>query len=107
MQGRSEASGAAGRRDADWARHIGAEVRRSEVRLSAILDERRVTLADVAAWKVGQVLSLRAGPESRVRLVCNDTTILACDLGQADGAYTLRVAEIVEEPELIDVLLAG
>jgi flagellar motor switch protein FliM len=105
MLGKPGDAGAAAR-NADWTQLIGAELRRSEVRLSAILEERRVTLGEVASWRVGQVISLDCGPQSRVRLACNDTMVLSCDLGQAEGAYMLRVAEAVEDQEFMDAIVA-
>jgi flagellar motor switch protein FliM len=99
-------SSARGRGDADWSRLIGAELRKSEVRLSAVLDERRIALGDVAGWQVGQVISLQAGPASLVRLVCNEAAIASCELGQADGAYTLRVAGAIEEQGFMDAILS-
>ena len=108
LLGREQRTGAAqdGRGDGEWSRLIGAELRRSEVRLAAVLDERRVTLGEVASWKVGQTIGLKAGPASQVRLACNDAAILSCELGQADGVYTLRVAESIEEQEFLHAILS-
>ena len=74
------------------------EINNTEVTLTAILEERRVTLADVAAFRVGQVISLEARIDGRIRLECNNQPLFMCEIGQLEGAYTLRVDETLERP---------
>jgi flagellar motor switch protein FliM len=93
--------------DPRWSRRIEQEVQRTQVTLQAVLDEQKLTLGDVAGFQVGQMLSLRAGPRSQVKAVCNQQTLFWCELGQTDGAYTLRVKEFPdEEQELIDAIFS-
>lgn len=67
---------------------------------------RHVTLEDIATLKIGQVLTLEATAKTRVKLECNAEFLFWCDLGQADGYYTLRVKDFVsQEQELIDDIL--
>ena len=95
-------------RDPGWSRRIEQEVQRTQVTLQAVLDEQQLTLGDVAEFRVGQMLSLRAGPRSQIKAVCNDQTLFWCELGQTDGAYTLRVKDFPdEEQELIDAIFAN
>lgn len=93
-------------RDPKWAQKIREEVNRTEVKVRAILEEREVALGDVAALKVGQVIKLNATPASRVKLVSNDQPLFSCHLGQADGAYVVRVEEQINpQQEFLDDVL--
>ncbi|WP_246329240.1 flagellar motor switch protein FliM [Chthonobacter rhizosphaerae] len=89
--------------DQKWARQFQTEVQRSAVTVNAILEELPMTLADVAAFKVGDVIELNATPRSMVRLDCNRQPLFHCLLGQADGAYTLQV-EATATPDGMSVL---
>ena len=84
-----------------------SEVSRTAVSLKAVLEERTVDLGDVAAFEVGQVIELQATPRSLVRLECNGQALFRCHLGQSQGAYMLRVEDVIdEEQEFIDDLAA-
>ncbi|HMB10615.1 MAG TPA: FliM/FliN family flagellar motor switch protein [Saliniramus sp.] len=91
--------------DPRWTQQMQAEVQRTRVSLEAILEERMITLGDVAQFQVGQVLDLQAGPKTPVRLQCNGQALFSCALGQSNGAYTLKIeAEIDQQQEFIDAL---
>ena len=74
------------------------EIDNTKVKLTAILEERQVTLGDVAALKVGQVIPLETRIDGRIRLECNNRPLFMCEIGQLEGAYTLRVDETLEHP---------
>lgn len=92
-------SGETSARDPRWAKQIQREVQRADVTLKAVLEERQLTLGDIADLKVGQVLELQATPRSRVKVECNDQALFWCELGQAEGSYTLRVDEFVDHEQ--------
>ena len=99
-------SGDVAGRDPRWAKQMQREVQRAEVTLTAVLEERQATLGEIAEFKVGQVLELQATPRSRVMVECNDQSLFWCELGQAEGSYTLRVEDFVDqEQEFIDDIL--
>lgn len=92
-------------RDPRWARQLEAEIGRTTVSLRAVIDEPGLTLGDVAALKVGHVLKLRATPRSPVKLEAQDHSLFLCQLGQADGLYTVRVEERIDQrQEFLDGL---
>lgn len=94
-------------RDPRWVRQMQNEITRSEVTVSAMIEEHQFTLGDIANLKVGQVMHLQATPKSRVKLECNSQALFWCQLGQAEGHYTLRVDEIVDkDQEFMDDLLS-
>lgn len=91
--------------DPRWTKQMQGEVQRTRVDLRAILEERLITLGEVAEFKVGQVLKLQATPRSQVRLECNGEALFACQLGQSGGSYTLRVEDVIDQQqEFIDAL---
>ncbi len=101
-------SGDVSPRDPRWTRQIQSEVARTEVSLTAILDEKQMTLGEIAGLKVGTVLALDAGPRSKVRLECGGQPLFWCELGRSDSVYTLRIEDFVDTNEdMLDDLLSG
>lgn len=93
-------------RDPRWVRQMQNEVTRSEVKVKGLIEEHQFTLGDIANLQVGQILPLQATAKSRVKLECNSQALFWCQLGQADGQYTLRVEEVVDkEQEFMDDIL--
>jgi len=98
-------SGEMSGRDKQWTQHFHNEIQKTEVRLEAILEERELTLGEVANLQVGQVIELQATARTPVTLACNEQPIFNCQLGQLDGSYTLQVEDLIhEEKDLIDDL---
>ncbi|TCR63653.1 FliM/FliN family flagellar motor switch protein [Bosea sp. BK604] len=94
-------------RDPRWSKQIQSKVQRTEVKLSAILEERPISLGEISALKIGQVLELQASPRSLVQLQCNDETVFWCRLGQRDGSYVLKIEDSANyEQEFLDDLLS-
>lgn len=99
-------TGESAARDPRWAQQITAEVHKTAVRLRAVLEERHLTLGEIAGLKVGQVLELDATPATRIKLEGNDRPLFWCRAGQSQGAYVLRVEEAINpEKEGADGLL--
>ena len=93
-------------RDPRWTKQIHSEIGQTEIEVRGVIEERHFSLEDIACLKIGQVLTLQATPKTRVKLECNAGHLFWCYLGQADGFYTLRVEDFVnQEQELIDDLL--
>jgi flagellar motor switch protein FliM len=93
-------------RDPRWTKQIHSEIGQTEISIRGIIEERHFSLEDIARLKIGQVLTLQATTKTRVMLECNAEHLFWCDLGQADGFYTLRVEDFVnQEQELIDDIL--
>lgn len=94
-------------RDPRWSKQIQSKVQRTEVKLSAILEERPISLGEISALQIGQVLELQASPRSLVQLQCNDETVFWCQLGQRDGSYVLKIQDSANyEQEFLDDLLS-
>jgi flagellar motor switch protein FliM len=82
--------------DPRWARQLEQGVARARVAVSAVLDELPMSLGDIAALSVGQVLTLHGSGMGRVRLECEGREMFWCKLGQGDGRYSLEIETAVE-----------
>lgn len=89
-------SGEAAVRDPRWVRQLEGEVKRAEVRVRAVLEQRPLTLHEIANLSVGQVLELQATPRTRLKLEANDQALFWCRLGQAEGRYNLKIENVVD-----------
>jgi flagellar motor switch protein FliM len=93
--------------DPNWREQMESEVQRTEVTLSAVLEERMITFADVARFHVGQVLELEATPRTLAKLESNNQVLFWCQIGQLDGYYALQVADPVDQKrEFVDDILS-
>ena len=101
-------AGDAARADPRWSEQIEREITRANVKLNAVLDERPAQLGDIARFRVGQVLELKATPRSRVHLECDGERLIVCQFGRSNGVYTLRVEDFVDrEREFMNDILSG
>jgi flagellar motor switch protein FliM len=94
--------------DPQWAKRMKNRVTQTEVTLSAAMERRDLTLADIANFEVGQIIDLPVAPTSLIKLECEGQALFWCEIGQKDGAYTIRIEDFVDkEQEFIDDVLAG
>ncbi|MET3414907.1 FliM/FliN family flagellar motor switch protein [Methylobacterium sp. 1030] len=99
--------GEASTRDSRWTKQMIGEVQKTSVTLRAILEERPLSLGEIADLEVGDVIELQATPRSRVKLEGNNQGLFWCDIGQAEGSVVLRVdSPVDQEQEFIDDVLA-
>jgi flagellar motor switch protein FliM len=80
--------------DPRWTVLMEEGVRRTHVTVRAVLEE-RLTLGAIARLRVGQILPLQSTPNTRARAECNGQQLFWCEIGQAGGAYTIRIDEPV------------
>ncbi len=93
--------------DPNWREQMEGEVQRTEVTLNAVLDEKVLSLGDVAEFHVGQVIELDATPRSLARLENNNQVLFWCQIGQLDGYYAMQVADPVDQKrEFVDDILS-
>ncbi|GLR85200.1 flagellar motor switch protein FliM [Bradyrhizobium iriomotense] len=93
--------------DPNWRGQMESEVQRTEVSLSAVLDECVLSLGEVAQFKVGQVIELNATPRTLARLENNNQVLFWCQIGQLDGYYAMQVADPVDQKrEFVDDILS-
>ncbi|WP_319532046.1 FliM/FliN family flagellar motor switch protein [uncultured Cohaesibacter sp.] len=100
-------SGEGNNRDKKWTHQFQAEIQRTNVTLDAVLEERSISLDELANLKVGDILQLQATPRSKVTLRCNNQSLFACTMGQADGSYCLKVEDSIHQKEdILDDILS-
>jgi flagellar motor switch protein FliM len=93
-------------RDPRWMKQIATEVKKTEVTLKAVLEERFLSLGEIAGLKIGDVIELQATPRSRVKLESNQQGLFWCHIGQSEGSYVLKVDELIDqEKEFLDDVL--
>ena len=93
--------------DPNWREQMENEVQRTEVTLSAVLDEQTISFADVARFHVGQVIELNATPRTLAKLESNNQVLFWCQIGQLDGYYAMQVADPVDQKrEFLDDILS-
>jgi flagellar motor switch protein FliM len=91
-----------------WAQRMKARVTRTEVTLSAVMEKGDLTLGDIARFEVGQIVELPVTPTGLIKLECEGQALFWCEIGQKDGAYTIRVEDFVDkEQEFIDDVLGA
>ncbi len=86
--------------DPRWQKMIRDGVQKAEVQVTGVLDELTVTLGDISSWKVGDMLPLKPTALTQVRFDCKGQPLFWCELGQAKGLYTLKVADRVNVEEV-------
>lgn len=89
-------------RDTRWSQQIATEVQKAEVTLRAVLEERHLTLGEIAGLQVGQVITLDTTPTTRIKLEGNDRPLFWAHAGQAQGSFVLRIDEVINKD--LDVL---
>ncbi|WP_414474133.1 flagellar motor switch protein FliM [Microvirga sp. M2] len=100
-------SGESTSRDPRWLKQMANEVSKTEITLTAVLEERFLSLGEIAELKVGQVIELQATPKTRVKLEGNQQSLFWCHMGQADGSYVLKIDELIDqEKEFLDDVFA-
>jgi flagellar motor switch protein FliM len=93
--------------DPNWRGKMESEVKRTEVMLSAVLDEQVLSLGQVAQFQVGQVIELNATPRTLARLENNNQVLFWCQIGQLDGYYAIQIADPVDQKrEFVDDILS-
>ena len=93
--------------DPAWTEHFQAEIRRTAIRLDAFLDGGSLTLGEVAALRPGQILALPKTALSRCELRNDGKLLFHCELGQADGRYSLRIDDVSPGEGSLDPAKAG
>ncbi|MBS3650321.1 FliM/FliN family flagellar motor switch protein [Pseudaminobacter sp. 19-2017] len=93
-------------KDTEWGARFGEEVMRSSIGLQATMPLARMALADLACLQVGQVLELREGAQSQVKLSARHKTLFVCEFGKLGQNYTVRVKNSFDaRQDLIDGLV--
>ncbi len=81
--------------DTVWEKHLGKELRHTEVDIEAILNEKEITLGDVMRFKVGSTILLDCMPEDEVVLKCSGVPVTRGKLGRVGENMAIAISEPV------------
>jgi flagellar motor switch protein FliM len=79
--------------DTVWERHMGNELRHSSVTVSALLDEKDVSLGDLVNLKVGSTILLDKDPQDDISLKCGDIMLAKARLGRVGDKIAVSLLE--------------
>lgn len=83
--------GSATAQQASWRARFGGEVMRSAVPLQATVPMARMTLGEIAALRVGQLIELPTAAQTETKLLARDRALFVCEFGKVGESYTVRV----------------
>ena len=86
----------AGLADPAWTRNFEHELARTNVAVQVVLGSLEMTLADVAAFRVGQLIDLQVLPDSPVLLEDSQNQLFNGRLAQSNGRFVVTIeSEVV------------
>lgn len=83
--------------DTVWEKHLGKELRNTDVDVEAILNEKEITLGDVMRFKVGTTILLDCVPDDDVILKCGGVTVTKGKLGRVGDHMAIAVTDAVSQ----------
>ena len=93
--------------DEGWAREIQEGLSHADLEVRALLDEKQITLGDVARFTLGQTIVLDATMESLIIIECEEQRLFRGRMGVQRDSYVVRIEERVDPTEeFIDDILA-
>ncbi|MBC8130935.1 MAG: FliM/FliN family flagellar motor switch protein [Rhizobiaceae bacterium] len=93
--------------DEGWARDITEGLQLADLEVRAILDEKQITLGDVARFMVGQTIVLDATATSPIIIECEEQRLFRGVMGRSRDAYVVRIEEKIDPTEeFIDDILS-
>lgn len=82
--------------DPDWARHVEHEIMQSRIGLRALVAMQEFSIAEISQITVGQVLPINAKADDRLPILGDDSVLFFSNIGQLNGAYAMRVVDVLE-----------
>lgn len=80
-------------RDSIWEGHLANELWATELPLTAILDEQRMSLREVMNLKVGQTIVLNKSPGDEVEVRCGEVSMLTGNMGRSGKNVAVKVVK--------------
>ncbi|HEV7267406.1 MAG TPA: flagellar motor switch protein FliM [Falsiroseomonas sp.] len=87
-------------RDSIWETHLAEELRQTEVAIDVVLDQQSMPLRQVLDLKVGDRVTLAAGPGAPVSLRCGDVELFEAQLGRRENRLAVRIEKARPLPVL-------
>jgi len=86
-------------RDSVWETYLSKEVRRTDLMMEAVLNEKQMTLGDVFNFKVGNTILFETSPDSDITLRCKGQPLLVGSLGRVRDHIAVKVKEKAKQEE--------
>ncbi|MDA0239034.1 MAG: flagellar motor switch protein FliM [Proteobacteria bacterium] len=80
-------------RDSIWETHLAEELWKTDVHLTAVLDQQIMNLRDVFNLKVGSQIPLSATPNSEIEIRCGDIPMFKGMMGRKGDNIAVRIAD--------------
>ncbi len=80
-------------RDSIWETHLAEELWKTNVDLTAVLDEQTMSLGQVFDLNVGSQLMLSATPESKVEIRCGNIPMFKGNMGRKGDSIAIKVSD--------------
>ncbi len=82
--------------DNSWERHMSNEIRNSNVQISALLDEKHISLGDLINLQIGSTILLDKEPNDDISLKCGDVVIGKARLGRVGEKIAISLLEPIK-----------
>jgi flagellar motor switch protein FliM len=82
--------------DTSWERYMSHEIRNASVGISALLDEKNVSLGDLVRLQVGSTILLDKEPNDDVQVKCGDVYIGKARLGRVGEKIAISLLEPIK-----------
>ena len=93
--------------DENWARDITEGLQLADLQVRALLDEKQITLGDVARFTLGQTIVLDATTDSLIIIECEEQRLFRGRMGRSRDSYVVRIEEKIDPTEeFIDDILS-
>lgn len=89
-------------RDSIWETHLAEELWKTDVELTAVLDQQSMTLGEIFELKVGSQIPLNATKDSFVEIKCGDVAMFRGHMGRKGDNMAVRIVECItrEKPQI-------
>ena len=90
-------------RDSIWETHLAAELWKTDIDLTAVLDNQIMSLGDVFDPKVGSQLPLNATPVSTIEVRCGDIPMFSGKMGRKGDGIAVRINDRISNDRKSDL----
>ena len=80
-------------RDSIWETHLAEELWKTDIELTAVLDQQVMSLGKVFDLKVGSQLALNATRNSSIEVRCGDVAMFTGKMGRKGDLVAVRISE--------------
>jgi flagellar motor switch protein FliM len=83
--------------DRRWSSLMETGVKKTQLPVTAVLEEVPMSLGEIANLRVGGILPLQSSDFDAVRLECSGRGMFLCKLGQGEGRYRLEIESLIAQ----------